>query len=99
MSLCVSTFTNKDGVSTNYPNILLLSTEAIHDGLLQSGYRSGFPGMNGRSWCRIGNIFTLIDKFVNMKKNPEQFIAWLKEQGRMTEENAIICMSALSMKY
>ena len=93
----ITSFTNQ-GIVTNYPNILLMTTEEINDSLNKTHYRSGFPGMNGRSWVRIGNFHDLVSQYLSMK-NPVEFKKWLQKNGKMTEEESSICTNALSMKY
>jgi len=80
---------------SNYPAFLLMTEDEIHHSLEKTSYRSGFPGMNGRSWCRLGNFYDLVSLY--FKKTKEEFQAELKKS--ITEEEAFICYGALSMKY
>ena len=78
---------------TNYPAFLLMTEDEIHQSLEKTSYRSGFPGMNGRSWSRLGNFYDL----VNLYKNKEEFKSKLRKLT--TEKEAFLCYQALSMKY
>ena len=79
---------------TNYPAFLLMTEDEIHRSLEKTSYRSGFPGMNGRSWSRLGNFHDLVNLY---KKNKEEFQAELRKST--TEKEAFLCYQALSMKY
>ena len=91
-----TTFTY-NGLETTYPNYLLMTTEDIHSSLLNTSYRSGFPGMNGRSWSRIGTFYHLVSLY--MTKTAENFKKHLQEKGLATEEDSLICYQALSVKF
>ena len=80
---------------SNYPAFLLMTEDEIHRSLEKTSYRSGFPGMNGRSWSRLGNFYDLLSLY--SKKTQEEFLAELKKST--TEKEAFICYHALSMKY
>jgi hypothetical protein len=84
---------------TFYPNFLIMSLEEIDQSLKETNYRNGFPGMNGRSWVRIGNIYNLVSKYFLVEKNGEEFKKWLKETGKMTDEDIQDCYGALTMKF
>ena len=79
---------------TNYPAFLLMTEDEIHRSLEKTSYRSGFPGMNGRSWSRLGNFYDLVALY---KKTKEEFYAELTKST--TEKEAFLCYQALSMKY
>ena len=79
----------------SYPSFLFMTEDEIHRSLEKTSYRSGFPGMNGRSWSRLGNFYDLVALYSKMTK--EEFQAELRKST--TEEEASICYGALSMKY
>lgn len=79
--------------NSSYPEFLFMTIDEIHKYLEKTNYRYGFPGMNGRSWIRIGNIYNLVNLYYS-----DDFESKLKE-AKMTDENIFICKGALSMKY
>lgn len=95
----LTSFISQDGLTTNYPNHLLMTLDEMHESMEQTHYRYGFQGMNGRSWSRIGTIFDLVEKFFSLDKDRKLFSEWLVKVGKVDEENADICWGVLAQKY
>jgi len=87
-----------NGVTTGYPNFILWNIDTIHNSLEENHYRYGFPGMNGRSWVRVGNIYNLVHQYILYMNNYCGFRNWLSSMGACDEDIAI-CYNALSMKF
>jgi hypothetical protein len=92
-----TTFTNNN-VTTSYPNFVLWDIDTIHRSLQANNYRYGFPGMNGRSWVRIGDIYNLVHHYIVYMNNYDGFRNWLTSNG-VSDEDCAICYNALSMKF
>ena len=93
-----TTFTNNNGVITSYPNFVLWDIDTIHRSLEMNNYRNGFPGMNVRSWVRVGDIYNLVHHYIVYMNDYNSFRNWLHSNG-VSDDNIAICYNALSMKF
>ena len=99
MSLpCDATTFIVNGIVTSYPNFVLWDVDTIHRSLEVNHYRYGFPGMNGRSWSRVGDIYNLVHNYIVYMNDYDGFRTWLYGNG-VYDDDIAICYNALSMKF
>ena len=68
----------KTETTSSLPNFMVMTLKQIDSCLEENKYRSGFPGMNGRAWTRIGTIYDLVAAYFSSRGDREHFMKWLQ---------------------